>query len=182
MTVRDERPTYGTLKRPWAAHATHFTRSVIASGGDACPVPDTGSPRTRCGGGNLVAQSISSRPSCPSMQVQPLPQRGKLLTSALRRPQNARAIMASTGKDILIPTRFRLVRPKSISNQVAIGLRGRLSPTVLIGAVAPATAPATARHASGMGNESKKPQRTSPGRGADQHPGPGQRQPIANSL
>ena len=85
----------------------------------------------------------------------------KLLTPTARNPQNARAIMASTGEDILTPTRSRLVRPKSISNQVAIGLRGRLPPTALIGVVAPATAPATARHVSGiappdMGNESKK--------------------------
>ena len=148
---------------------THFTRPVMASEATACPVPDTGSPRTRCGVGNLVAQLISSRPSMQS----------KLLTHTARNPQNARAIMASTGEDILIPTRSRPERPKSISNQVAIGLRGRLSPTALIGVVAPATAPATARHVSGIvppdtGNESKKPQRKSPGRGADQHPGPGQ--------
>ena len=58
-----------------------------------------------------------------------------------------------TGDKSVPSTRFRAFTANQ--HQVAAGLCRRLSPTALIGAVPSATAPATARHASGMENESK---------------------------
>ena len=66
-----------------------------------------------------------------------------------------------------------------ISIQVANGLGSGLSSVTLPGAVFSATAPATARHAVGMDNESKKPQRKSSGRRADNRSEPGRHYPIA---
>ena len=60
-----------------------------------------------------------------------------------------------TGDKSVPSTRFRAFTANQ--HQVAAGLCRRLSPTALIGAVPSATAPATARHASGMENESKNP-------------------------
>ena len=60
-----------------------------------------------------------------------------------------------TGDKSVPSTRFRAFTANQ--HQVAAGLCRRLSPTTLIGAVPSATAPATARHASGMENESKNP-------------------------
>ncbi len=142
------------------------------------PRPTRGHSALDAGATISLRSQYHPRPSCPSIQ-------SKLLTSTAHIPQNARAIMAPTGKRILRIDQVPASTAKPISNQVAIGLRGRLSPTALIGVVPPATAPATARHVSGivppdMDNESKKPQRKSSGRRADQPPGPGQLQPITD--
>ena len=61
--------------------------------------------------------------------------------------------MASQAIKSVPSTRFRAFTANQ--HQVAAGLCRRLSSAVLTGAVPSATAPATARHASGMENESK---------------------------
>ena len=103
---------------------------------------------------------------------------------------HTRTPVLSCSPQVIVPYRpgSQKTRPKSISIPVATGIRRRLSPTILTGVVASATASATTRHASGtvppdMENESQKPKRKSSGRRADNLPEPGQiEQPTANRL
>ena len=84
--------------------------------------------------------SMQSQTGCPSV-TPPLPYSERMLYNGF------------TGDKSVPSTRFRAFTANQ--HQVAAGLCRRLSPTTLIGAVPSATAPATARHASGMENESK---------------------------
>ena len=126
----------------------------------------------------VIASALSTAPaSAPSIVIASEARQSR--RRRRRRPRNATANYDTTplpyselmlyngftGDKSVPSTRFRAFTANQ--HQVATGLCRRLSPTTLIGAVPSATAPATARHASGMENESKKPQRTTSGRRAD---------------
>ena len=85
--------------------------------------------------------SMQSQTGCPSVTPPFLPYYELMLYNGF------------TGDKSVPSTGFRAFTANQ--HQVAAGLCRRLSPTTLIGAVPSATAPATARHASGMENESK---------------------------
>ena len=96
------------------------------------------------------------------MQIHPLPTKPASTDDTIPLPHAELMLYPDSAGDKSIPsTRFPAFTAAIVSNQVANGLCGRLPPTVLIGVVAPATGPATARHPSGivprgMDNESKK--------------------------